>query len=158
MKKLIITGKKIVKVGNHPYTNTISKPAIIRIGEFECRLLERHLQPEETRNVKQSYIYIHTCIHINIYRLLIYYIYIHVYRLLYQYLMLTTNQKYAINTHPSEKKQSKHNTKDGHQTTREQKRKERKKDLQKQIQKQNGKKNSHINNHLKCSNQKIQTG
>ena len=48
------------------------------------------------------------------------------YRLLYQNLMVTTNQKSTINTHAKKKKQSKHNSKDSHQITREQKRKGRK--------------------------------
>ena len=41
--------------------------------------------------------------------------------------MVTTNQKSTINTHAKKKKQSKYNTKDSHQITREHKRKGRKK-------------------------------
>ena len=44
-----------------------------------------------------------------------------IYRLLYQNIMVTTNQKSTIDTHTNKKKQSKHNTKDSHQATREQK-------------------------------------
>ena len=40
--------------------------------------------------------------------------------------MITTDQKSTIDTHTKKKKQSKHNTKDSHQITREQKRKGRK--------------------------------
>ena len=40
--------------------------------------------------------------------------------------MGTANPKNTIDTHTKKKKQPKHNTKYGHQTTREQKRKERK--------------------------------
>ena len=41
------------------------------------------------------------------------------YRLQYQNFMVTANQKYTIDTHTNEKKQSKHNTKDSYQTRRE---------------------------------------
>ena len=40
--------------------------------------------------------------------------------------MVTANQKSTIDTHTKKKKESKHNTKVSHQTTREQKRKVRK--------------------------------
>ena len=49
--------------------------------------------------------------------------------------MVTANQKSIIDIHTKKKKESKQNTKDSHQITREQKRKEREKEgLQKQIQ------------------------
>ena len=44
---------------------------------------------------------------------------LYIYRLLYQNLMGTANQKSMIDTHTKKKKQSKHNTKDRHQITRE---------------------------------------
>ena len=36
-----LTGKSshTVKVGNHPHTNMVPKPAIMRSGEYKCRVL-----------------------------------------------------------------------------------------------------------------------
>ena len=49
--------------------------------------------------------------------------------------MGTANPKTTIDTHTKKKKQPKHNTKDGHQTTRDENKRGRKeKDLQKQAQ------------------------
>ena len=54
--------------------------------------------------------------------------------------MVTTNQKPIVDIHTKKKKESKHNTKDRHQITREEnfsceeKEERKKKDLQKQIQ------------------------
>ena len=53
------------------------------------------------------------------------------------------NQKSTIDTHANKKKQSKHNTRDSHQATKEENK--GKKDQQKQIQ-NNCSKNIHINN------------
>ena len=39
--------------------------------------------------------------------------------------MVTTNQKYTIDTHPNKKKQSKYNAKNSHQTIREENKKGR---------------------------------
>ena len=47
----------------------------------------------------------------------------YIYRLLYQNLMVTTNQK---SIHTKKKKESKHNTKDSHQITREEDKRRRK--------------------------------
>ena len=47
------------------------------------------------------------------------YIYIYIHTLLYQNFMVTANQKSTINEYADKKKQSKSNTKDVHQTTRE---------------------------------------
>ena len=60
------------------------------------------------------YIYIHTWL----YKIVIL-LYIHTYILLYLSFMVTANQKSTIDTHTNKKKQSKHNTKESHQTTRE---------------------------------------
>ena len=55
------------------------------------------------------------------------YIYIYIHRLLYQNFRVTENQKSTIDTHKNKKKQCKYNTKDSHQTTRdENKRREEK--------------------------------
>ena len=43
----------------------------------------------------------------------------HIYRLLYQNHIGTANPQSTVDTHTKKKKQPKHNTKDGHQTTRE---------------------------------------
>ena len=58
---------------------------------------------------------------------------LYTYRLLYQNLMGTANPKTTIDTHKKKKKQANLNTKDGHQTTREDnKRGREEKDLSKQ--------------------------
>ena len=44
MEKLRGKGKHTVEVGNHPHTNMISKPAIVRRGEYKCRILEMYLK------------------------------------------------------------------------------------------------------------------
>ena len=44
MGKLTGKGKYTVKVGNHPYTNMISKQATMRRGEYKCRKEERYLK------------------------------------------------------------------------------------------------------------------
>ena len=36
---MLLVKTKTVKVGNHPYTNMISKPAIVRRGGYKCRSL-----------------------------------------------------------------------------------------------------------------------
>jgi len=46
--------------------------------------------------------------------------------------MVTTNQKSIINAQKIKRKESKHNTKDGHQTTREESKRRNRKELQKQ--------------------------
>ena len=98
MGKLTSKGKHIVKAGNHPHTNMISKPAIMRRGEYKCRILKMHLKLRDHK-LKQSCIYI--------------------YRLLYQNLMVTANQKSTIDIHTKKKKESKYNTKNSHQIARE---------------------------------------
>ena len=109
MGKLIGKGKHKTNVGNHPHTSMISKLAIMGRGEYECRILEMHWKLTDQQLKAILYIY----------------------RLLYQNLMGTTNQKCTTDTHTKKKKQSKHNTKDRHQVTREQKRKGRKKTFKK---------------------------
>ena len=44
MGKLNGKGKNTVKVGNHPQTNMISKPVIVRVGEYKGRVFKIHLQ------------------------------------------------------------------------------------------------------------------
>ena len=51
MGKFTSKGKHTAKVGNHPHKNMISKPAIVRRGQYKCRILEMHLK------LKQSCIY-----------------------------------------------------------------------------------------------------
>ena len=101
MEKLTGKGKHTVKVGNHPHTNMISKPAIVRRGEYKCRILEMDLKLKD-QQLKTI---------------------LFTYRLLYQNLMVTANRKSTIDTHTKKKKESKHNSKVSHQITREQKRK-----------------------------------
>ena len=92
MRRLTGKGKYIIKVGNHPYTNMIPKPALVRRGGYKCRILEMHLQLTD-QQLKTI---------------------VYVYRFLHQNLMVTTNQKSTIYTHINKKKQFKHNTKDSH--------------------------------------------
>ena len=44
MGKLTSKGKHIVKVGNDPHTNMVSKPVVMEVGEYKCRILEKHLK------------------------------------------------------------------------------------------------------------------
>ena len=44
MKKLTGKGKDNLKVGNHPFTNMVSKLASMRGGEDKCRTLKMHLK------------------------------------------------------------------------------------------------------------------
>ena len=69
----------------------------MRRGEYKCRILEMHLKLRGQQLKTKLYIY----------------------RLLYQNLIVTTNQKSTIDRHAKKKKQSKHNTKDSQQITRE---------------------------------------
>ena len=57
MEKLTSKGKHTVKVGNHPHTNMISKPAIVRRGEHKCRILEMHLKLKDHQLKTISFIY-----------------------------------------------------------------------------------------------------
>ena len=75
----------------------ISKPEVVRRGGYKCMMLEMHLQLRD-HNLKTV---------------------LYIYRLPYQNLMVTTNQKPAIDIHTHRKKQSIHNSKDSHQTTKE---------------------------------------
>ena len=44
MGKLTSKGEHTVKVGNHPHKNVISKPVIVREGDYKCRISEMHLK------------------------------------------------------------------------------------------------------------------
>ena len=58
MGKLTSKGKHTVKVGNHPHTNNlISKSAIVRGGEYKCRILEMHLKLRD-QQLNLVYMYI----------------------------------------------------------------------------------------------------
>ena len=83
MEKLTCKGKHIVKVGNYPYTNMTSKPAIMRRGEQNCRILEIHwkLKGHQLKTILFTY------------RL----------RLLYQNLMVPKLKIYNRYTHKKEK-------------------------------------------------------
>ena len=87
MGKLSRKGKHTVKVGNHPHTNMVSKPAIVR-RDYKYRIMKMHLK---LRN-KQLKTILHIC------------------RMLYQNLVGTTNQKSTIDTHILKKKKSNTNT------------------------------------------------
>ena len=70
-----------VKVGNHPHTNVIAKPAVVQRAEHKCRILEMHWELKDQRLKTILFIY----------------------RLLYQNLVVNTNQKITIVTHKKEK-------------------------------------------------------
>ena len=53
MARLTSKGIHILMVGNHPHTNMLPNPEIVRRGGYKCRILEIHLQLRE-----QLYIYI----------------------------------------------------------------------------------------------------
>ena len=97
MGKLTSKGKHTVKVGNNLHTNMISKPAIMRRGEYKCRILEMHLKLRD-QQLKTIFF---------------------IYRLLYQNHMVTVKQKSTLDIHTKKKKKSKHNTKNSHQIIRE---------------------------------------
>ena len=62
MGKLTIKSKHTVKVGNYPLTNMISKQAIMRRGEYKCRILEMHLKLRDQQLKTTFCIYIYTAI------------------------------------------------------------------------------------------------
>ena len=68
MGQLIGKHKHTAKVGNHPHTNVISKPIMVRRGEYKCRILEMYwkLRDEQLKTL-YMYIYIYTYIYIYIY-------------------------------------------------------------------------------------------
>ena len=105
MEKLTSKGKYKVNVENQPNTNIISKQAIVRRGEHQCRILEVHLKLKDLQLKTIFFIY----------------------RLLYKNLMVTATQKSTVATHTKKKKESKHNTKVSHQIAREENRREREK-------------------------------
>ena len=97
----------------------IPKTVIMRGGEYKCRIFKVHLKLRDQQ--LKTIIYIHIYIYTHIYIHTHVYIYVYIYRLLYKNLMVTTNQKSIIDIHTKKEEESKHNTKDSHQITREQK-------------------------------------
>ena len=85
------------------------KSEIVRRGGYKWRTMETHLQLRNQQLKTISCIYIDSC----------------------QNFRVTANQKSIIDTETNKKNQLKFNTKDSHQTTREER---KKKDQQKQIQ------------------------
>ena len=55
MGKLTGKGKQTLKARNQPYTNMISKPAIVRRGEYKCRKRELH---SKLRDQQLNFVYI----------------------------------------------------------------------------------------------------
>ena len=97
MTRLTSKSIHIVKLGNHPQTNMLPKPEIVRRGGYKCRILVIHLQLRKQQ--------LKTILYID--------------RLLFQNFMINANQNSTIDTHINKKKQSKHNTNESHQTTKE---------------------------------------
>ena len=87
-----LTGKDIdiVKAGNHPHTNMLPKPEIVRRVGYKYRILKMYLQIRDHQF--KTIVYISQ----------------------YQNFMITTKKKSTIDTNKNKKKQSKHNTKDNH--------------------------------------------
>ena len=85
MGKLTSTGKRTVKVGDHPHTNMISKQAIVKRGKYKCRILGMHLKLRDQQ--------LKTILCIYICYIFIYNLYID---LLYQNLMVTANTKQKL--------------------------------------------------------------
>ena len=54
MGKLTSKGKNTEKVGKYTYINMVSKPAIVRRGEYKYRLLEMHLKLREQKLKKHN--------------------------------------------------------------------------------------------------------
>ena len=75
----------------------------MRRGGYKCKTQKKHLQ--------SSFQQLKT--------------FLYKYRLLYQNFRVTANQKSTIDTHTNKKKQSKHNTKETHQTREEEKKKQK---------------------------------
>ena len=115
--------KANIRAGNHPHTYMMSKPVIVRGGEYKCECLKLRDQKRKTVMRERR-------------------------GLLYQNRKVITNQKSIIDMHKKKKKESKHNTKDSHQITRGEKEKKTCKNKSKTINK-NCNKNIHINNYLK---------
>ena len=90
------------------------KTVIMRGGEYKYRAVKMQLKLRDQQLKIITYIY----------------------RLLYKNLTVTANQKCIIDTQMKKRKESKHNTKDSHQITREENKEEEKnkKELQKQPQ------------------------
>ena len=57
MEKLTGKGKHTVKVGNHPHTNMISKPATVR-RDHKCRILEMHWKLKDQQ--LKTFLFIYT--------------------------------------------------------------------------------------------------
>ena len=53
LRRLTSKGKHIVKVGNHPHTNMLPKPEILRREGYDCKILEVHLQLRAQKLKKQ---------------------------------------------------------------------------------------------------------
>ena len=97
MTRLPSKGTYTVKIQNHPCTIMPPKSEILKRGVYKCRILEMHLQLRDQQLKTILYIY----------------------RLLYQNFRITANQKSTIDTKTNKKNCLKYNTKDSHQTTRE---------------------------------------
>ena len=44
MRRLTSKGKHIVNIENDSHTNMLTKPEMMRKGEYKCRILKMHLQ------------------------------------------------------------------------------------------------------------------
>ena len=85
MGKLTSKGKHTAKVGNYPHTIMISKPTIMRRGEYKCSILEMHSK------LRDQYVcmYVCVCIYIYIYIYICIYIYTHIHIYIYTWLAVS---------------------------------------------------------------------
>ena len=122
MEKVPSKGKLIVKVANPPHTNMHD----IKISNCEKRWVQMHDEIKINYDaIKINYNAIkkgnmHLPLRDQQLKTILY-----IYSLPYQNLMVTANQKPATDTHMKKKKQSIHNSKDGHQITNEENKRRR---------------------------------
>ena len=89
MEKPTGKGKHKVKEGNHPKSNIVSKPAIMRGAEYKCRILEMYFKLRRDQELKTILcVYMCVSVYIHTHKLLYIYIYIHTdtHRLVYIHL------------------------------------------------------------------------
>lgn len=78
MEKPTGKGKHKVKEGNHPKSNIVSKPAIMRGAEYKCRILEMYFKLRRDQELKTILcVYMCVSVYIHTHKLLYIYIYTH---------------------------------------------------------------------------------
>ena len=69
MKRLTSKGVHIVMTGNHPHTNMLPKPEIVRRGGYKCRILETHFQlrDQQLKTILCVYMCVCVCVCVCVY-------------------------------------------------------------------------------------------